>query len=72
MSFGFRALKDVWATVGNFKQRTVQEMELTEVSILDVTPAYNSTSVDVRAIQIPLSDAEVLKIRQRQLELLKL
>ena len=72
MSFGFRALKDAWNTVGNFKQRTVQEMELTEVSILDVIPAYSDTSIDIRAIQIPLTDADVLKIKQRRLELLKL
>lgn len=72
MSFGFKVLKDTWENIGNFKQRTVQEMELMEVSILDVIPAYSDTSIAIRAIQIPLTYADILKIRQRQLDLLKL
>lgn len=72
MSFGFKVLKDTWENIGNFKQRTVQEMDLMEVSILDVIPAYSDTSIAVRAIQIPLTYADILKIRQRQLDLLKL
>lgn len=68
MSFGFRALKDRWDNVGNYKQRTIEEMELFEVSILDKTPAYNNTSVEARELNIPVD----LEIKRRRLELLKL
>lgn len=68
MSFGFRALKDRWDNVGNYKQRTIEEMELFEVSILDKTPAYNNTSVETRELYIPID----LDIKRKRLELLKL
>lgn len=68
MSFGFRCLKDKWDNVGNFKQRTILDMELYEVSILDKTPAYNNTSVEARSLYIPVD----LNIYRRQLELYKL
>lgn len=68
MSFGFRALKDRWDNIGNYKQRTIEEMELYEVSILDKTPAYNNTHVEARSLYIPVD----LNIYRRQLELYKL
>lgn len=68
MSFGFKCIKDKWDNVGNFKQRTILDMELYEVSILDKTPAYNNTSVEARSLYIPLD----LDIYKRQLELYKL
>ncbi|WP_297712943.1 HK97 family phage prohead protease [Clostridium sp.] len=68
MSFGFKALKDRWENIGNYKQRIIEEMELFEVSILDKTPAYNNTSVEARELNIPVD----LEIKRRRLELLKL
>lgn len=49
-SFGFRALKDEW-TEGTPEKRTIREMWLPEVSLLDNTkiPAYDGTSVEMRA-----------------------
>lgn len=68
MSFGFRCLKDKWDNAGNYKQRTILDMELYEVSILDKTPAYNNTHVEARSLYIPVD----LDIYRRQLELYKL
>lgn len=68
MSFGFRCLKDKWDNAGNYKQRTILDMELFEVSILDKTPAYNNTHVEARSLYIPVD----LNIYRRQLELYKL
>lgn len=48
-SFGFRAKKDIWEETGkDVKRRIVQDMELREVSILDITPAYIATTVEMR------------------------
>lgn len=62
MSFGFRALKDSWSNNGGFKQRTIEDMKLLEVSILDTTPAYNNTSAEVRSLYIP-QDISIMKMR---------
>lgn len=69
MSFGFQSLKDTWQTVGSFMQRTINDMNLFEVSILDKTPAYNGTVAEVRELLIPFNDIE---IKKKKLELLKL
>lgn len=53
-SFGFYILNDTWEDSEPYKRRHVNDMELTEVSILDCTPAYNGTSVEAR------NDKEVL------------
>ena len=54
MSFGFKAIKDTFNHVGNYLQRTIEDMELFEVSILDKTPAYNNTLVEARELNIPI------------------
>lgn len=69
MSFGFRALKDKFENVGNFVKRTIEKMELFEISILDSTPAYNNTSVEARSIEIP--NMHFIQIEKLKLELLK-
>lgn len=48
-SFGFVKTKDSWKTddAGN-RHRTVEELELREVSILTKTPAYIATSIETR------------------------
>lgn len=59
-SFGFIANDDVLTTEGNDEIRTVTDMELLEVSILDDTkaPAYYGTSIEARE-----GGARVVEIR---------
>jgi HK97 family phage prohead protease len=48
-SFGFSALKDEWTTrADGMQKRTIEEMELYEVSVLSKTPAYIATSIESR------------------------
>lgn len=49
-SFGFKSLKEKWHDGFNdVKRRLVQELDLSEVSILTGTPAYYATSVEMRS-----------------------
>ena len=49
-SFGFQSLKDSWENRDNsVPKRTVEEMWLGEVSILDRLPAYIATSIEARS-----------------------
>lgn len=53
-SFRFHTLKDEWsyaadANGGNMRRRRLVDMEIDEVSVLDVTPAYIATSVEMRS-----------------------
>lgn len=70
MSFGFRALKDSFEQVGNFLKRSIEDMELFEISILDVEPAYYGTVVEARQIELPFEYD--LDLKKKQLELLKM
>ena len=48
-SFGFTGAKDRWEDVSEgLQRRTVDDLDLQEVSILSVTPAYVGTSVELR------------------------
>ena len=48
-SFGFSSLRDQWTTrPDGMQKRTVEEMDLYEISILDKTPAYIATSIEMR------------------------
>lgn len=48
-SFGFIANQDEWEEgKDGIQRRTVKDLDLLEVSILDMTPAYIATSVEVR------------------------
>lgn len=47
-SFGFRCLKDSWNSEDGVEIRTLDDIDLNEVSILTKTPAYTATSVEVR------------------------
>lgn len=63
-SFGFYANKDKWEKIDdNLQRRFIEEMDLTEVSIIDNTqiPAYSATSIETR------SDKEYL-LETRSLE----
>ena len=48
-SFGFRALADSWNDEEPIAKRTLEDIELMEVSLLTIEPAYIATSVQVRA-----------------------
>lgn len=45
-SFGFKCKKDTWNDTGEI--RTLEDIELDEVSILTKTPAYTATSIELR------------------------
>ena len=48
-SFGFSVLKDSWKSrEDGMQKRTVEEIDLYEVSVLDKTPAYIATSIEAR------------------------
>ena len=47
-SFGFIAEGESWDKEGELDRRTLEDIDLKEVSILDKTPAYFGTSVEVR------------------------
>ena len=48
-SFGFRALSDTWKEEQPVAKRTLEDIDLMEVSLLTIEPAYIATSVQVRA-----------------------
>ena len=48
-SFGFRALSDKWEEEQPVARRTLEDIDLMEVSLLTIEPAYIATSVQVRA-----------------------
>lgn len=66
-SFGFRTLKDTFKRATDYLERTIEDMELFEVSLLDVEPAYFGTKIEARSLVLPNYD-----IRQKQLDLLKI
>lgn len=50
-SFGFVSRSDSWSDGENgIKHRTIDELDLLEVSVLSVTPAYYSTKVEARGM----------------------
>lgn len=51
LSFGFRALKNSWTSLDNMAIRTVEELELYEISAV-VNPAYIHSSISARSIDI--------------------
>ena len=54
-SFGFGCLSDEWSTKSDgMQKRSIEELELYEVSVLDKTPAYIATSIESRG------DSEIL------------
>ena len=47
-SFGFVAKSDSWDDTKEVRRRTIESLDLQEVSILSVTPAYIATSIEAR------------------------
>lgn len=85
-SFGFKCKKDSWNDTGEI--RTLEEIELDEVSILTKTPAYTATSIELRdgdilrecrfesdiTVEKPVETAENFRfeLQKKKFELLKL
>ncbi|XZL95973.1 HK97 family phage prohead protease (plasmid) [Clostridium perfringens] len=62
-SFGFYSIKDRWEDIEEGVQRRyVEDLELTEVSIVDNTkvPAYSATSIETRANEEVLTETRSL------------
>jgi len=57
MSFGFRSIKDAWRNAGSYFERTVNELELFEVSVVR-DPAYLGSSIATRGIDL-IEDVEI-------------
>lgn len=56
-SFGFFMNKDTWKTKEDgMRLRTLEDIDLAEVSILDMTPAYIATSIEMRGEQESLKE----------------
>ena len=56
-SFGFFVDKDEWKTKEDgMRLRTLEDIDLEEVSILDMTPAYIATSIEMRGEQESLKE----------------
>lgn len=49
VSFGFRSLDDVWNKVTNLYQRTVKQLEIFEISLVE-NPAYGSSFAECRSL----------------------
>lgn len=69
-SFGFSVIKDHWDDSG---KRYLDEINLHEVSVLDVTPAYIATSVEMRdgtacEIRMDETDIDVVVVDDPDLE----
>ena len=62
MSFGFRAVKDAWRNMGTHFERTVNELELFEVSVVR-DPAYSNSTISARGIDV-VEDIEIPKIQE--------
>ena len=85
-SFGFKCKKDSWNDTGEI--RTLEDIELDEVSILTKTPAYTATSIELRdgdilrecrfesdiTVEKPVETAENFRfeLQKKKFELLKL
>ncbi len=70
MSFGFRTITDSWRTIDGEEVRTLEEVELFDVSVVTY-PAYPDTSVAVRSLEHAKEAAKpkMLDILRRRIEL---
>jgi hypothetical protein len=58
MSFGFRSIKDSWKSLENgLYERTIEELELFEVSVIK-DPAYSQSTISARGIEL-IEDIEI-------------
>jgi len=68
MSFGFRAIKDSWRNMGDHFQRTVDELELFEVSVVR-DPAYAQSSISARGIDLVEDEVPASELNLRTIEI---
>lgn len=70
MSFGFRTITDKWETIDGEEIRTLEEVELFDVSVVTY-PAYPDTSVAVRSLEQAKEAAKpkTLEILRKRIEL---
>ena len=62
-SFGFRKLEDEWKKEENMPEvRTLKAIDVSEVSILSINPAYIATSISIRAD----AEEELLECRSNE------
>jgi len=67
MSFGFRTVKDSWRSLSSgLFERTIEEMELFEVSVVK-SPAYSQSTISARGIEI-VEEPEIREIEEIQEE----
>ncbi len=67
MSFGFRTLEDTWDEKTDPPTRTVQDMEIFDVSIVSF-PAYPTTEVGLRslaAMRERVLNSQIVKLREQ-------
>jgi len=77
VSFGFKAIKDSFTKIGEYYKRVIEKMELLEISILDIEPAYKNTLVEARQkdILIPTLQDKInqeIELMKLEVELMKL
>lgn len=68
MSFGFRAIKDQWRNMGDHFERTVNELELFEVSVVR-DPAYAASSISARGIDLVEDEVPAEELNLRTIEI---
>lgn len=68
MSFGFRSVKDEWHNMGDYFERTVNDLELFEVSVVR-DPAYASSSISARGIDLVEDEVPDSEINLRTIEI---
>jgi HK97 family phage prohead protease len=68
MSFGFRAVKDAWRNLGTYFERTVDELELFEVSVVR-DPAYANSSISARGIDLVEDEVPASELNLRTIEI---
>ena len=68
MSFGFRTIKDSWrALANNLYERTIEELELFEISVVR-DPAYSQSTISARGIDLASIDLEEVELRLNKLK----
>ena len=64
-SFNFRATKQTWDDTVDPPLRTLEKLEIDEISIVTF-PAYDDTSVGVRSLEAVRTEAEAAKIAEQR------
>lgn len=70
-SFGFKCLKDKWEDDGDILVRTILDLDLIEISLLSIEPAYNGTKI-VETRKFYDNALWKVDIAQKNIEIMKL